>query len=194
MEIRVSPGVDVRTIQRMHTTAVQACAASDYRLGLKFFRDCIKLQDNPVFHMAAGEAAMHLKRHDEAEEHFRAALKLVPHLADAHFNLGNLFEDQGMLDRSQSEFEQAIALKPTGEAFNNLANVLRYQWKLEEAESAYENAFNLGFKAASLNLALLKLLRCDYDEGWRLFENRVAFGDESAYGPARAMLKSLEAI
>lgn len=205
MDIRVTPGVDLQTLQRMHTTAIQACAASDYRLGLKFFRDCLKLQQNPIIHMGAGEAATHLKRYPDAEFHFREALKLAPDLSDAHFNLGNLYHDQAehstdhdtamsFMQRAQSEFEIAIALKPSGEGFNNLANILRYQLKLEEAEVAYENAFSLGFAPAQMNLALLKLLRLDYQEGWRLFESRTQYGDESAYGPARQILKSLEAM
>ena len=49
---------------------------------------------------------------DEAAEHFRRALALVPFMAPAHIGLGSALELQGKLDEAIREYEEAVRLNP----------------------------------------------------------------------------------
>jgi tetratricopeptide (TPR) repeat protein len=81
---------------------------------------------------------------NDAAACFERALALEPHYAEAHFNLGNVFRDQGKLDEALSCFERALALMPDRPDFHNqLGNALRDQGKLEPAAECCKRALAL---------------------------------------------------
>ena len=55
---------------------------------------------NPVPYFDLGSVLERLQRNDEAVASYRKAVSLNPKFADAHFNLGVLFEKRGALDAS----------------------------------------------------------------------------------------------
>ncbi len=70
----------------------------------------------------------------EAEAAYRAALKVNPDDAVAHYNLGTTLATQGRLDEAVAQLRAAIRLKPDdAEAHGNLGNALTAQGNLEEA-------------------------------------------------------------
>jgi len=105
--------------------------------------------------MAAGDAR-------EAETCFREAIRLVPDFAEAHANLGLLFDQEGMLAEAECHYLYSITLNPDlGKNHMNLGVLLANQKRFEEAEAAYRCALELipDLPAVWLNLGVLQACR-----------------------------------
>ena len=62
---------------------------------------------------------------DEAIHQFQEAIRLKPHDADAHYNLGFALGRKGQSDEAIRQFQEALKLKPDfAEARRSLAVVL----------------------------------------------------------------------
>ena len=84
-------------------------------------------------------------RHDqEAERHFREALRLDRTLWQAHNFLGIIYGQRKEFDRAIREYEMAIALNPDAPMlFNNLGMALVLKGEPEQAVRAFTNALRL---------------------------------------------------
>src|SRR6266568_3903236 len=60
----------------------------------------------------AGTDAQRSGQLTEAEQNFAQAIKLQPSFAEAHFNLGLVFEQEGRHDEAINCLSRALALKP----------------------------------------------------------------------------------
>lgn len=78
----------------------------------------------------------------EAVSNLNSALKLDPNCAEAHYNLGSLYEDLGDFDRARSEYRMAM-LGGLAAAYNNLA-------RLHILEKDYCQAVDLLLKGLKL--------------------------------------------
>ena len=75
--------------------------------------------------LADGNDARDARKFDAAEASYRAALKLKPRDARAHYGLGNVFTDQQRLDDAEKSYRQAVEFAPTNaEALMALSFVL----------------------------------------------------------------------
>ena len=91
-----------------------------------------------------GASAAQIGKLDEAVTAFQKALLIKPDDAQAHYNLGNVFQNQGRLEEAMETYKKALSIKPDyAEAFNNLGNALKQQGKLEEAIEAYNKAISI---------------------------------------------------
>ena len=72
--------------------------------------------------------------YERAVSDYRHALELNPNLAEAHHQLGNVYNHVGLLDKAQSEVEQAVELDPlnTGIRYRVGINLL-YRGKYEDS-------------------------------------------------------------
>ncbi len=78
---------------------------------------------------------------EEAVAAFNNALLIKPDYAEAHHNMGVVFQTQGKPDEAVAACNKALLIKPDyAEAHNNIGNALRDQDKLEEAIAAYHKA------------------------------------------------------
>lgn len=64
-------------------------------------------------HLAIGRALHELNRPVDAECHYVAAVATEPSSAEARFELGVFFQDQGKFDEAEAAFRAAVALQPT---------------------------------------------------------------------------------
>ena len=81
---------------------------------------------------------------DEAMALYRTALSYKPTFPEAHFFLGNAFDQAGRPDEAVAEYKKALWFKPTQEQTHIfLAIVLAKQKKYEEAITNYEAALVL---------------------------------------------------
>src|SRR5262249_61223326 len=87
----------------------------------------------------------------EAIEAPRRALALEPNLMEAHVNLGIVLDDSGHLDDAMREYDTAIRLRPTPEAYNNVAAILLRQGRPAEAVVALRRGIALRSDGAQLH-------------------------------------------
>ncbi len=92
------------------------------------------------------------------------AVSLSPHSYDAHYYRGNLYAQTRQLDAAVSEYEQALATRPTSEAFNNLGSTYFQMNQLDAAIRSYQQAIQLdpGYSLAKENLESLLKWRHDH--------------------------------
>jgi tetratricopeptide (TPR) repeat protein len=111
----------------------------------------------------------------EAVSNLASALKLDPNCAEAHYNLGSLYEDLGDFDRARSEYRMAM-LGGLAAAYNNLA-------RLHILEKDYRKAVDLLLKG-------LKLAEHDAEK-YALWKNLGwARLEQGRYAEAKACLMS----
>lgn len=97
---------------------------------------------------------------DKAPEAYKEAIRLDPKNADAHVNLGRLFQLKGNLKHAKRHYELALTARPGHQlAFYNLGTVFDELDEIEKAADYYEKA--LGIPDAHYNLARICELNGD---------------------------------
>src|SRR5262249_14741195 len=81
---------------------------------------------------------------DEAIAEFEAMIRCAPLLADGYAYLGGVLVMRGENDRAISTLKQALALRPTETAFDNLGTAYFNSGKLVEAADAYNQSLQFG--------------------------------------------------
>ena len=85
----------------------------------------ISIGPNGAMYNSLGCVLIAQGKADEAISSFKKALIFLPHMALAHFNLGNAMKDQGDLDGAAECYRQTIHFQPNhAGAHHNLALVL----------------------------------------------------------------------
>lgn len=140
------------------------------------FRRALELDPGHV--NALGNLGMALKderRYPEAIAAYERATALDPASATLVANLASVFESMGDFERMRELALRAASLDATcAEAVNLLANHELESARYDAAESLYWKALALepGNRNANWNLAIIWLLRGDYERGWEQFEWR----------------------
>jgi predicted TPR repeat methyltransferase len=102
---------------------------------------------NPQLTLQLGLAHFALAKMDEAERCYRAAIRLEPRLAHAHYNLGVLLQQRRDLAGACRAFAAALVHQPRFlEALNNLGNVLMALREFPRAEKCYRDAIAINEK------------------------------------------------
>ena len=97
---------------------------------------------------------------------FQKAAELMPGDAEAHNNLGSVFQERGQLDDALASYRSALKIDPRFvEAHYNLGNALSELGRLEEAVDSYRSALkfnpNIAVIHSNLGAALQELGRID---------------------------------
>jgi hypothetical protein len=130
-------------------------------------------------HYAMGQTA-------EAENCFRAALRLRPDHPNATLNLGSARQILNHVEQAEALFRHALALgADPARGKSNLALTLMEQMRPEEAEMCCREALALrpGNPEARANLALALLMMGQMEEGWREYEARWEVATMGASAP-----------
>jgi tetratricopeptide (TPR) repeat protein len=140
------------------------------------FRRALELQPN--FAEALCNLAVGLQHDNDFESAaglLRRAIALKPTLAEAHSNLGGNLWRQGDLTGAIESCRQAITLNPAlPEAHSNLGHALSDCGEVDAAMASYHRALQLQPKSPKFQhyIAITHLLRGEFAEGWKLYENR----------------------
>jgi tetratricopeptide (TPR) repeat protein len=107
--------------------------------------------DNFMAHSNLGAFLMGKGRYDEALEHMKAALSILPNIPQAHTNLGLLFIERGQLDAAREQLTIAAELKPEdAPSRSRLGDVLWKQGRADEAVMTFAEAVRLAPDEAML--------------------------------------------
>ena len=72
------------------------------------------------------------------EASYRAAIAADPNFAEAHFNLGNVLEQRGLLDAAEACYRKVLALAPDhSEVHRHLGAVLMEQGRTADGLEAF---------------------------------------------------------
>ena len=94
-------------------------------------------------------------RFADARQRYEAAIRLAPHLARAHLNLGNIRMLMGDLEGAKDAYKEALALNPDyAAAHYNLGNAYARSGRGETAVAAYHKALALKPDFADAAVAL----------------------------------------
>jgi len=151
--------------------------------GLRCTAECIE-----SFHRALDIDPRHVNAlsnvglvHREEKQFERAivalerALAIEPRSAALLANLASVFESMGDFDRMRDLAQRAVDCDPSyAESYTLLANYELESGRYDEAESLYQRAVALepGNRNGNWNLAIIWLMRGDFERGWKQFEWR----------------------
>lgn len=110
-------------------------------------------------HLLSGQAAFGMEKIEHAEQRLRRAIELDPTLADAHYALAQVLQQQQRWPEVLAEYQACIRYTPTfADAHHNMAAVLMITGKPTEALSYAREAVRLNPKDASHHGLLIDLL------------------------------------
>jgi Flp pilus assembly protein TadD len=100
-----------------------------------------------------------MNRLPDAEARFKEAVQVDPKNADAHVNLGNLFDDLRRASDAEREYRAAMALDPKGvSARYNLGLLLMARGRPAEAEPVFRSILANGPGDSDVRLGLVESL------------------------------------
>ncbi|MBF0133606.1 MAG: glycosyltransferase family protein [Magnetococcales bacterium] len=112
----------------------------------------------------------HAKVHDRANHP-------LPDFVLAHYNLGNVFKQQGDAEQAIASFQKAIAHAPQfAEARLNLGSVYHTQGRMEQAQACYLEALRLrpNYPEALINLGLILQIQRHHLEAIAYYQQALA--------------------
>jgi predicted O-linked N-acetylglucosamine transferase (SPINDLY family) len=137
------------------------------------------LASDPNHHDAwrlLGLIACQVGKYQAGVECIGRALRLRPDWAEAHFDLGNAWKDQGNLDLAVGCYQRALQLKPDyADAHNNLGLAWRDLGDLEKAAACYQETLRLrpGSALAHNNLANVLTLQGKPDQAAACYQRAL---------------------
>ncbi len=132
--------------------------------------------DSAANHFGLGRVRAAQGRFDEAETHFRAALRIEPR-AEGHAALGEVLEARGKLGEAQEQFEAALRAEPESPAAHcDLARLLNRRGRSGEALALCDAALKLqpDFAPANNQKGLILEGQCKLPEAVAAYRRAVA--------------------
>jgi tetratricopeptide (TPR) repeat protein len=127
------------------------------------------------------------REYNTAQNNYEIALKLNPNYAEAHFNLGRLYEDLEDSERARSEYELAIKGN-YDKAYNNLARLYiidknnpKYDVAVQLLQKGLQVAKDDGVKYnLNKNLGWARFEQKRYSEAKAALQEAISLGSERA--------------
>jgi tetratricopeptide (TPR) repeat protein len=112
---------------------------------------------------------------EEAEASYLASIEIEP-TSTAHFNLGRLLAQKNEIEKAESAYQTAHAIRPDDcDVLCNLGNLYSRQGILDKAEAAFKNALDISPDARIYsNLGVLLLKKGQLDEAEAAFRAALA--------------------
>jgi len=175
-------GVACRALGR-HSEA-ETC----YRKSLRLHPDYVDA------HYNLGNLLCDLKRFKESEKAFRSALSLREDYAEAYSNLGFVLLELNRPEEALEACQKALEHRPDyAKAYCNIGYAHQDLRRFQAAETAYRKALELkpDYDEVQQNLAMLRLVQGDFEQGFRLFEQRFNLEDKREIKKTVAILDYL---
>ena len=150
--------------------------SGDFAAAVPLYLKAIEAQPpSPDLLSNLGNALRESGQRAAAMQLYAQALSLSPDHVKTHNNIGSALCEQGRWDNATESFQRALVIDPGfAEAINNLGTALEEMGQRDQAMDCYKRAMVLAPAALSppWNIALLQLLRGDYENGWLGYEHR----------------------
>jgi superkiller protein 3 len=119
--------------------------SGDVEGALGCFTTAVELdEEHEEAHYYLALALMDLKRHQEAERHFRRSIELKDDVSRTHADFAELLHHTGNKEEAEAEYRQALELDPSNAiAIMNLGTLLRDSGRFSEATDLYRKAKDL---------------------------------------------------
>ncbi len=119
-----------------------------WRDSYSLFTHAIQVTDaNPIAEGNLGSALIDMQRPDLAVPHLERAVRLMPTLAAAHYNLGILLQRQNELNRALQEYQLALQYasdeREAAQTHNNLGVLFKQLGRRDEAVAEFSHAIAL---------------------------------------------------
>ncbi len=129
-----------------------------------------------------------------AEAEVKQGLSIDPGMPEAHYTLGQIYKEQGRMDESIKEFQEATRLDPQySEAFSGLGVAKLQQGNLADAATAFKQAvsLNTGNSTAHYGLGTVYMKQGLYDEALKelntaLYQNPNSWPTQLSLGQTYA--------
>ena len=93
--------------------------------------------------------------YQKAIDEFQTAIRFAPGFAEAHNNLGKIYQEQGRLEDAQQEYQTAVDLDSRyGTAIVNLGTIYYSKGETESAIDKYKQAININSKNSTAHYRL----------------------------------------
>ena len=143
------------------------------------------LTSSASFYIERGSAAVDSGRYQQALEHFREALALVPQEPIVHNNIGVAFFKMGELDSAIAAYQEALRLQPTyASCYVNLAAAYREAGNPAFALSAVQRALELDPLLSDGYILLASI----YQDSGRLDDGIALYRKALQHNPDDALL------
>jgi len=149
----------------------------DYRNESAIWADTLaKWPQNSRAHNNYGEILFRKGETEEAEQHYRASIRLNPNYADVRSNLGILLSNKGQRKEAIEQLYEALRVEPNfAIAHNNLGANLVDEGRYRQALRHYYRALELGFQEpgvySNIGIAYGRLGR--YSEAVKYFQEAL---------------------
>ncbi|HUO23429.1 MAG TPA: tetratricopeptide repeat protein [Caulobacteraceae bacterium] len=181
-EALVNRGVVLASLKRLDE------ALASYEAALAIAPDDAETLNNRALVLAQ------MDRLDEALAALDRALAVRPDYADAHYNRGAALKALQRPDEALASYDRALALAPEdakakAKALVQYAAALEGLMRLDDALACYDRALDIApdHAEARFNKSLLLLLTGRFEEGWPLYESRLAHAETAAYVASRSL-------
>ena len=142
-------------------------ALASYDAAIKLKPDYAEAYNN------RGNILLDLRRYEDALASFDHALELKSNYGDAHNGRGRALSGLKRPAEAIRSFDQAIAINPNhADAHNNRGFALAELRDHEAALNSFDQAaaINPNHVSADLSRGMMRMLKGDYQEGWRHYE------------------------
>ncbi|WP_158590406.1 tetratricopeptide repeat protein [Noviherbaspirillum cavernae] len=164
--------------QRSHTSSDIETALQHHRAGRLQQAEALyrKMPRNPDALHLRGVIAHQLRKHDEAIELIRQAIKFKPSNANYYFALEPVYRELNRVNDVISAYQELLSHSPGNAlAQNNLGNAFKDCGRMQDAEACYQQAIAIDprFAEAYANLGVLYTSRGDTDQAIACFQNAI---------------------
>jgi exopolysaccharide biosynthesis predicted pyruvyltransferase EpsI/predicted O-linked N-acetylglucosamine transferase (SPINDLY family) len=142
-----------------------------------------KANQHPDEQFKAAVAHHSVGRLNEAEAVYKKVIALNPNHAEAHNNLGALFQSLSRFKEAEASYSRALVINPgLADAHTNLGSVLQKLDRLEEAETSYHCALAIKPNSATAHNNLGDVLRQlgRFEEAQVSYRNALAIKPDNA--------------
>lgn len=118
--------------------------------------------------------------YENAIKYFRETIDCNPEYANAYANLGIIYNNTTEFDKAGEYFEKSLQTdKSNYLTYYNYGIALKESGKIEDASEAMKKCVSLNnsYAAAHFHLAILYLMKEDYQNGWKEYEWGYKSGD-----------------